>query len=106
MCTCRKNNRTSIRFTAIRPTQVISRASRHLQLRTAGFCWRAKFYCSHALADGNQRIVIREKTLEFSSTVLSTLSPYLKVRVRSKVRERTVDSIQMLQGSKCDIQIW
>jgi len=26
-------------------------------------------------ADGNQRIQIREKTLEFSSTVLSTLSP-------------------------------
>jgi len=30
------------------------------------------------LADGNQRIRITEKTLEFSSTVLSTLmSPYL-----------------------------
>jgi len=28
-------------------------------------------------ADGNQRIQIREKTLEFSSTVLSTLSLYL-----------------------------
>jgi len=36
----------------------------------------AKFYIPHALADGNQRIRIREKTLEFS-TVLSTLSPYL-----------------------------
>ena len=35
----------------------------------------AKFYCPHALADTNQRIRIREKTLEFSSTVLSTLSP-------------------------------
>jgi len=35
----------------------------------------AKFYCPHALADDNQRIQIREKTLEFSSTVLSTLSP-------------------------------
>ena len=30
--------------------------------------------CRHALADGNQRTQIREKTLEFSSTVLSTLS--------------------------------
>jgi len=29
----------------------------------------AKFYCPHALADGNQCIQIREKTLEFSSTV-------------------------------------
>jgi len=33
----------------------------------------AKFYCPHALADGNQHIRIREKTLEFSSKVLSTL---------------------------------
>jgi len=33
------------------------------------------FYCLHALADGNQCIRIREKTLEFS-TVLSTLCPY------------------------------
>jgi len=32
----------------------------------------------HALADGNQRIRIRQKTLEFSSTLLSALSPYLK----------------------------
>jgi len=37
----------------------------------------AKFYGPHALADGNQHIRIREKTLEFSSTVLFTLSPYL-----------------------------
>jgi len=37
----------------------------------------AKFYCPHALADGNQCIQIRKKTLEFSSRVLSTLSPYL-----------------------------
>ena len=34
------------------------------QLRTVG----AKFYCPHALADGNQRIRIREKTLKFFST--------------------------------------
>ena len=38
----------------------------------------AKFYCLHALDDGNRRIRTREKTLEFSSTVISTLSPYLK----------------------------
>jgi len=38
----------------------------------------SKFYCPHALAGGNQLIRIREKTLEFSSTVLSTLSPYLQ----------------------------
>jgi len=36
----------------------------------------AKFYCPHALAGGNQHIWIREKMLEFSSTELSTLSPY------------------------------
>ena len=35
------------------------------------FCW-----CPHALADGNQRFRIREKTLELSSTVLFSLSAY------------------------------
>ena len=39
----------------------------------------AKFYYPHALADGNQRTRIREKTLEFSSTVLSTLSLYCNI---------------------------
>ena len=34
----------------------------------------SKFYCPHALPGGNQRIRITEKTLEFSSTVLATLS--------------------------------
>jgi len=32
---------------------------------------------THALAEGKQRIWIREKMLEFSSTVLSTLSVHL-----------------------------
>jgi len=50
--------------------------SQHLQLRTGDFVG-AKLYCPHALADGNQRIQIREKMLEFSSTVLSTMSSYL-----------------------------
>jgi len=36
----------------------------------------AKLYCSHALADSNQHIRIREKMLDVS-TMLSTLSPYL-----------------------------
>jgi len=44
----------------------------HLQLRTGGFC-RCKFYCPHAFADGNQQILIREKTLEFSSCYLHCL---------------------------------
>jgi len=34
----------------------------------------AKFYCLHALADGSQRIRIREKTLDFSSTVIYAVS--------------------------------
>jgi len=37
----------------------------------------AKFYCPHALADGNERIWIREKMLEFSSVMLPAPSPYL-----------------------------
>jgi len=36
----------------------------------------ANFYCPHALDDGNQRFRVMEKTLEFSPTVLPTLSPY------------------------------
>jgi len=51
----------------------------HLQLRTEDDFVGAKYYCLHALADGNQRIWIREKRLEFSSTVLSTLSLYPEV---------------------------
>jgi len=35
----------------------------------------AKFYCQHAVADANQCIWIREKTLEFTSTVLSVYVP-------------------------------
>jgi len=38
----------------------------------------AKFYCPHALVGGNQHIQIREKMLEFSSTVSPTLSLYHK----------------------------
>jgi len=34
----------------------------------------AEFYYLHALADGNQRIRIRQKTLEFSSAVIYTVS--------------------------------
>jgi len=37
----------------------------------------AKFYCSHVLAHDNLYMWIGEKKLKFSSTVLSTLSPYL-----------------------------
>ena len=43
----------------------------NLNLRAVKIFVAAKFYCLHALADGSQRIQIRE----LSSTVLSTLSP-------------------------------
>ena len=39
----------------------------------------AKFYSPHAFAGGNQHIRIRKRTLEFSSTVLSTLSRYCEL---------------------------
>jgi len=49
----------------------------------------AKFYCLHALAGSNQRIRVREKTLEFSSTVLSTLFLYNRwYRVSSTPRRQ------------------
>ena len=37
-----------------------------------------QFYCPHAPADGKQCIQIREKMLEFSSTMLPTLPPDLQ----------------------------
>ena len=40
----------------------------------------AKYYCPNALADGNQHTRIVEKMLEFSSSVLPTLSLYLIVK--------------------------
>ena len=45
----------------------------------------AKFYCPHALAGANQRVRNRVKTLEFTSTVLSTLSPYLGIYLYSSL---------------------
>jgi len=62
--------------TVLRPLYEPTCVSRHLRLRTGGFC-RCKDYCPHAFADGNQRTRIREKTLEFSRTVSSTLSSYV-----------------------------
>jgi len=70
---CKNDNTTAV----LRPLYRSTCVSRYLQLRTGGFRW-----CIVLLpacpSDGNQCIRIREKTLEFSSTVLSTLSPYLK----------------------------
>ena len=51
-------------------SQLASTASKELE------DFGAKFYCPHALANGNQCIRIREKTLELSSAVLFTLSLY------------------------------
>jgi len=62
--------RTAVLWQLYRSTCVSS----HLQLTTGGFCW-CKVLLPDANADGNQRIQAREKTLEFSLTVLSTLSP-------------------------------
>jgi len=44
----------------------------------------AKFYCTHALADGNQRIQIREKTLRHagSKTLHQQNRPVLNWRCR------------------------
>jgi len=62
--------------TVLRPLYRSTCTSRHLQLSTEEVFVGAKLYCPHALADGNQRIRIREKTLEFS-TVWSALLPVL-----------------------------
>ena len=67
---------TTTTTTVLRPLYRSTCIRWYLQLRAAGFCW-CKVLLPHALTDGNQRIQIREKTLEFFLTVLSTLSQYL-----------------------------
>ena len=60
--------------TILRPLYRSTCVSRHLQLRTRGFCW-CKVLLPHTLADGNQHMWIREETMKFLNS-LSTLSPY------------------------------
>jgi len=55
--------------------------SQHLHIRIGGFCW-CKVLLPACSADGNQRIHIREKTLEFSSTLsLYLIYMYLRLNV-------------------------
>ena len=46
-----------------------------------------KFYCPHAIADGNQHIRIREKMLEFSSSV-SVSVPYWQTHKRGSMDQK------------------
>ena len=55
----------------------------------------AKFYFPQATAAGNQRIRIREKTLEFSSTVLSTLAPYHCLLAYCQLNSTRINSTQL-----------
>jgi len=65
----------------------------------------AKFYCPHALAGGHQCIQIRKKMLEFFSTVLATLSPYLSKL--AKLFNKTVHAIkQTLKASMSAFLFW
>jgi len=65
----------------LRPLRRSASVSRHPQLRTGGFCWTAKFYCPHALADSNQRIQIREKTQCYLCCLSTTFDmPPISVR--------------------------
>ena len=74
------NNNTTVLWPLYRSTYV----SRHLQLRT-GDMVHEMFYCLHALAGSNQRIRTREKTLEFSYTVLPALSPYCTLFIQMSI---------------------
>ena len=51
---------TTTTTTVLRPLYRSTCVSRHFQLRTAGHFVGSKFYCPHALADGNQRIRFSE----------------------------------------------
>ena len=73
--------------------------SRHLQSRTRGFLG-AKFYCPHALADGNEHIQIRKKTLAFSSTVLSTLFLYLVNQSKNSLNTPVPKNAKLYTGNK------
>jgi len=53
----------------------------------------AKFYHPHAHADGNYRIRIKEKILEFSSTVLRAPSTYLQHLVTPRLNMSTTVSV-------------
>ena len=55
--------------TVLQPLYRCTFVSWHLQLRTGSAS--AKFYCLHALGDGNQHIWITGKMLEFSSVLSS-----------------------------------
>jgi len=65
LCKC-----TILKSYCFTPLYRLTCISRHLQLRTEGSCLFG------ARADSNQHIWIREKTLEFSSTVLPILFLY------------------------------
>ena len=83
--------------TVLRPIYKSTCISQHLQLRTG-----AKFYCPHAF----QHIQIREKTLKFSSTVLSTLSSYLSFlkrelldTVKARTKQGSCLEKEIMQGT-------
>jgi len=67
-------------FTAIKPA-LASISSKKLEDFVG-----AKFYCPHAL----DCIQIMEKTLEFSSTVLSTLFPYRSYNATNRNKTKTM----------------
>ena len=74
------DNNTTTTTTHLQPLYRSTSVSQHLQLRTGGFSW-----CKVLLPACNQRIRIREKTLEFS-TVLSMLSPYCTCADKEKLK--------------------
>jgi len=45
----------------------------------------AKFYCPHALANGNYHIQIRAKMMQFHSAVLPTSFPCINTKYDNKI---------------------
>jgi len=88
--------------TVLRPIYKSTCIIRHLQLRTGGFCW-----CKVLLPICPfQHIQIREKTLKFSSTVLSTLSSYLSFlkrelldTVKARTKQGSCLEKEIMQGT-------
>ena len=74
----RQQNNPTNQTPVLRPLYRSTCVSRHLQLRTGWFCWLQSFTVHMPLLMATSAIGLGEETLEFSSVVLSTLSPYVR----------------------------
>jgi len=83
----------------IQPSYVLAR---RLASSEAEDSVAANSYCPHALADGNYRIWISRKTLEFSSTMSPAPSLYLAYSVKALRRIFNRVQVNPFRGEKIE----